>query len=57
MFMKKNKSVVQCNHDCNKCKNLNVRVDDKGYPWGYECLKYSDYVLREQFRDTKEFKA
>ena len=28
-----------CNKDCEKCKQLNIKVDDKGYPWG----------------DTKEF--
>jgi hypothetical protein len=45
-----------CNKDCEKCKQLNIKVDDKGYPWGYECLKYGDSVFREHFQDTKEFK-
>ena len=44
-----------CNKDCKKCKQLNIKVDDKGYPWGYECLKYGDSVFREHFQDTKEF--
>lgn len=44
-----------CNRDCGKCKQLNIKVDDKGYPWGYECLKYGDSVFREHFQDTKEF--
>lgn len=47
--------MVHCNKDCEKCKQLNVKVDDKGYPWGYECMKYGDSVFREKFRDTKEF--
>ncbi len=29
-----------CNKDCRKCKNLNGRVDNKGYPFAYECLKH-----------------
>lgn len=47
--------VVKCNKDCTQCKNLNTRVDDKGYPWGYECIKYEDSVLQENFKDTKTF--
>lgn len=46
---------MYCNKDCQKCKNLNVKVDDKGYPWGYECLRYGDSVFLEQFTSTKEF--
>jgi len=26
-----------------------VKVDDKGYPWGFECLKYGDSVFIEDF--------
>lgn len=26
--------MVHCNRNCDKCKQLNVKVDDKGYPWG-----------------------
>lgn len=48
--------MITCNRDCEKCKQLNVKVDDKGYPWGYECLKYGDSVFLEKFRDTKEFR-
>ena len=32
--------VMQCIKNCRKCKQLNGKTDDKGYPWGYECLKY-----------------
>lgn len=48
--------MTTCNRDCEKCKQLNVKVDDKGYPWGYECLKYGDSVFLEKFKDTKEFR-
>ena len=44
-----------CNRNCEVCKHLNVRTDDKGYPYGYDCLKYDDSVFREKFHDTKEF--
>lgn len=44
-----------CNKDCNTCKQLNIRVDNLGYPWGYECLKYNDSVFLDKFKDTKEF--
>lgn len=49
------KDEIKCNKDCNKCNRLNIKVDDKGYPWGYECLKYGDSVFKENFQDTKEF--
>lgn len=41
-------SIIECNKDCTK-------VDDRGYPWGYECLKYGNSVLQEDFRNTKTF--
>lgn len=47
--------MIICNGDCEKCKQLNVKVDKQGYPWGYECLKYGDSVFQEEFKDTKEF--
>lgn len=47
---------IECSRDCNKCKQLNIRVDDKDYPWGYECLKYGDSVFREDFTNTKCFR-
>ncbi len=47
--------MIACNKDCNKCRQLNTKTDDNGYPWGYECLKYGDSVFEEHFRDTKEF--
>lgn len=50
-------NIVRCNKDCNKCKWLNGKVDDKGYTWGYECMKCGDSVMKDQFKDTKEFKS
>lgn len=47
--------MITCNKDCKKCKQLNVKTDNLGYAWGYECLKYGDSVLEEKFGDTKEF--
>ncbi len=47
---------IQCSKDCSKCRHLNGRVDDKGYPYGYDCLKYGDSVFREDFKNTKTFK-
>lgn len=47
--------IAECNKDCNKCKQLNTRVDNKGYPFAYECLKYKDSVFREKFSDSKNF--
>lgn len=47
--------MIICNGDYEKCKQLNVKVDKQGYPWGYECLKYGDSVFQEEFKDTKEF--
>lgn len=45
-----------CNKDCSKCNHLNGKTDDKGYPWGYECMKYGDSVFLEDFKSTKEFR-
>ena len=47
--------VVECNKNCNKCKKLSVRTDDKGYPYGYDCLKYGDSVFKDKFLSTKVF--
>lgn len=47
--------ILKCNNDCNKCKWLNGKVDDKGYPWGYECMKYGDSIVKGKFTETKEF--
>ena len=44
-----------CDRDCEKCSRLNIKVDKLGYPWGYECLKYGDSVIRKNFKDVKEF--
>lgn len=53
--MSDNHDMQVCNRNCQTCKSLNGRTDDKGYPFGYECLKYGDSVFLEQFRDTKYF--
>lgn len=49
--------MIQCNKNCNKCKQLNVRTDDNGYPYGYDCMKYGDSVFEADFESTKEFKT
>ncbi len=46
---------MKCKKDCRKCSQLNVRIDDKGYPYGYDCLKYGDSVFEEQFTNEKSF--
>lgn len=48
-------STVKCSKDCGQCKSLNIKTDDKGYPWGYECTKHGDSVFQENFRNTKTF--
>lgn len=47
--------MILCHKNCNNCKQLNIRVDDKGYPFGYECMKYGDSVLESEFESTKTF--
>lgn len=56
--MKKSHSprIAVCNIDCKQCKYLNARTDDKGYPYGYECLKYEDSVFEDEFTNSKIFK-
>lgn len=49
--------MVQCNKDCKKCKQLNIRTDDKGYPFGYDCMKYGDSVFQTEFESIREFKT
>lgn len=46
---------MKCKKDCRKCSQLNVKTDDKGYPYGYDCLKHGDSVFEEQFTDEKVF--
>lgn len=36
---------IKCNKNCKSCKHLNARADAKGYPYGYECMKYYDSVF------------
>lgn len=47
--------MISCHKDCENCESLNVRTDDKGYPWAYECLKYGDSVFRDKFGYDKDF--
>lgn len=47
--------MIKCDKECDSCKELNTRVDDKGYPYGFECMKYGDSVSRDDFHSTKEF--
>lgn len=44
-----------CNRDCSKCKYLKTKTDSKGYPWGYDCMKYGNSVLEKDFSNTKFF--
>ena len=48
--------MLVCNKDCHKCKKYaSIRVDDKGYPFDYECLKYNEYVSIQELSNTKYF--
>jgi hypothetical protein len=38
-----------------KCKKASARVDDKGYPFGIECLKYNDCIDIQQAKKEKQF--
>lgn len=49
------KKIIKCNKSCNECNYLNTKVDNKGYPWGYDCMKYNDSIFEEDFKNTKEF--
>lgn len=51
-----NPRIAVCKIDCKQCKYLNARTDDKGYPYGYECLKYEDSVFEDEFTNSKIFK-
>jgi len=44
-----------CNRDCTQCTQLNIKTDNNGKPWGYDCLKYDDSVFVDEFGNTKEF--
>lgn len=48
--------IVVCDNDCKQCKYLSGRTDDKGYPYGYECMKYGDNVFEDEFTNSKIFK-
>lgn len=49
------RAVVYCKRDCLTCKNLNTRVDDKGYPFAYECIKYDGSAFKHEFKSKKGF--
>ena len=49
--------MVKCNRNCKQCKQLNIRTDNKGYPFGYDCIKYKNSVFQTEFESTKEFKT
>lgn len=49
--------MIECNKDCNICRHLSGRTDIRGYPFGYECMRYGDSVFKEKFRDTKIFQT
>ena len=45
---------VKCNKDCRKCNKYgSARTDDKGYSFGYECLKYNEAI---DFKDVAKEK-
>lgn len=45
----------KCEKNCKECSFLNTKTDKKGYPFGYDCLKYGNSVFPEDFHNTKEF--
>ena len=47
--------MTECNKDCSTCKHLSAKVDGKGYPWAWECVKYDGSVFPDQFSSTKIF--
>lgn len=53
--MIENIQLVTCGKNCKNCRHLNVKIDNKGYPWGYDCLKYGDSVFEKDFTSTKSF--
>lgn len=44
-----------CNRNCRKCGYMNVRTDRKGYPFGFDCLKYGDSIFPQYMESTKTF--
>ena len=49
---------VKCNKDCRKCKKYgSVRTDDKGYPFGYECLKHNEMIDLKLVNKEKLFEV
>lgn len=47
---------VKCSKDCRKCNKYgSARTDDKGYPFGYECLKYNEAIDLQDVNKEKVF--
>lgn len=47
---------IKCNKDCRQChKYGSAKTDDKGYPFGYECLKYNESINLENVAKEKIF--
>lgn len=47
---------IKCNKDCRQChKYGSAKTDDKGYPFGYECLKYNESINHENVAKEKIF--
>ena len=47
---------VRCNKDCRKCKKEgSAKTDGKGYPFGYECLKYNQAINLQDIDKEKVF--
>lgn len=44
-----------CYKDCKNCGKASYRTDDKGYPFGIECLKYNDSLPLEHSNKPKSF--
>ena len=46
---------IKCGKDCRECEQGSVRIDNKGYPFGYECLKYKEDIGIEEVTEEKIF--
>ena len=43
-----------CAKNCRECSRANFNIDDKGYPFSIECLKYKDTI---NLRSIDRFKV
>lgn len=53
--MIENIKLVACEMNCKYCRHLNIKTDNKGYPWEYECMKYGDTVFEKELASIKSF--